>query len=225
MACCGLNTFTSKSVEADTTRPCYASHVRAAPAELVTTLFTQSEWPTNSCSSCGARMSFEMSYTYSLRAPMFRTRTQLLSLAMAIKGTFGFIAVHITESFYSSRCTAESTMKKGKEQISVSFSTTCSISASVTPFSNSSRLAYPSHPHYLNHQGQIAIHLLLTGHGAQLVDVHGAIEGGGHEELVVVDAAQAGHVALVRRTTLHAMPRAYARLFWSLISRMALCFL
>lgn len=60
-------------------------------------------------------MLLEMSYTYASRARHVRTRTQLLSLAIAISGTFGFIAEHITESFYASRHTAERTAKKGKE--------------------------------------------------------------------------------------------------------------
>lgn len=113
------------------------------PTAFATTLFTQSEWPTNSCVSWGTRMSFERSYTYASRARHVRTRTQLLSLAIAISGTFGFIAEHITESFYASRSTAERTAKKGKELISTSFATTRSpsVSVSATPFSSSSRLA------------------------------------------------------------------------------------
>ena len=88
-------------------------------------------------------MSFERSYTYASRARHVRTRTQLLSLAIAISGTFGLIAEHITESFYASRPTAERTAKNGKELISTSFATTRSpsVSVSATPFSSSSRLA------------------------------------------------------------------------------------
>ena len=64
VACSGLNTLTSKSVEADTTWPCYSSHAPYAPTAFDTTVFTQSEWLTNSWINTGARMSFEMSNTY-----------------------------------------------------------------------------------------------------------------------------------------------------------------
>ena len=56
-------------------------------------------------------------------------------------------------------------------------------------------------PPKFDHQRQVAVHLLLARHAAQLVDVHRAVERGGHEELIVVDAEQTRHVTLVRRST------------------------
>ena len=145
VACSGLNTLTSKSVDADTTRPCYPSHAPHAPTAFDTTVFTQSEWLTNSWISIGTRMSFEMSNTYTSRPLAASTFTQLLSLATAISGILGFIAVHITASCYASRALVAPTTNSTLELISVSLATTCSVSVSVKPFSSSSKLAYPSH--------------------------------------------------------------------------------
>ena len=63
----------------------------------------------------------------------------------------------------------------------------------------------PLTPPKFDHKRQVAVHLLLARHAAQLVDVHRAVERRGHQELVVVDTEQTRHVALVRRPTPHAL--------------------